>query len=259
MRAVLDNLPTGIEKQAVARVLDCCAIASERQLVKYTDFIDPGHRDFIRPLVSSYFGIRCMEDGGYSAAERKRLAIFPDYYRADDLDIPIALLEISLADADAPLLSHRHFLGALLGMGVSRGTIGDIILFSGGGQVFVTMEGKELLLSLDAVNRFSATTREVPPYQVRISQQPMRTINATVASLRLDAVLSAGLGSGRSRAAALVRGEKVRVNWRHISQPAFSVKQGDIITVRGRGRLEISAAGGQTRKGRTRISLKKYE
>lgn len=258
MCTVLDNLPTGVERQTVAKVLDSCAIASERQLVQHTEFIDPWHREFLRPLVGGYFGIRWLEDGGYGEAERCRLIIYPDYYRPDDLETCVSLLEITLSESDL-LLSHRDYLGALLGQGIKRGFIGDIIPFAGGGQAFVAAEGKDCLLGLNEVNKFRATIHEIPPYQVKVSQQPVRTVEATVASLRLDAVLSTGLGTGRKGAVELVRADKVRVNWRHISQPSFQVQQGDVITVRGKGRLEIAVAGGQTKKGRTRITLKKYD
>ena len=257
MRQVLTNLPAGVEKQVVARVLDCCEIASQRQQVKVTDFMDRWHREFVRPLVAQHFGIRYQEDGGYSEAERCRLIIYPDYYRADDLETTVSLLEISLSDATR-LLSHRDYLGAVTGAGVDRGSVGDIITFDGGGQVFVATEVRDALLGLSEVSRFQASTREVPPYQVRITQQPVKTISGTVASLRLDAVLSNGLGTGRSAAAQLIRSGKVRVNWREIDQPSFSLNQGDVVTVRGKGRLELAEAGGETRKGRTRIAIKKY-
>lgn len=257
MRQVLSNLPAGVEKQVVARVLDCCEIASQRQEVKVTDFLDPWHREFVRPLIAQHFGIRYQEDGGYQEAERSRLIIYPDYYRADDIETTVSLLELTLSDA-ARLLSHRDYLGALTAAGVNRGSIGDIITYAGGGQVFVAAEVEKALLTLDEINRFKVSVQEVPPYKVKVTQQPVKTIQGTVASLRLDAVLSSGLGTGRGAAAQLIRSDKVRVNWRQINQPSFTLNTGDVITVRGKGRLELSETAGETRKGRTRIVIKKY-
>lgn len=253
----LDNLPAGVDKQLIARVLDCCEIASQRQVIKHTDFLDPFHRDFVRPLVSNFFGVRYIEDGGYSGAEKHRLVIFPDYYRPNDIDFPISVVEITLSDPSR-VLSHRDYLGALTALGLKRAVIGDIIAYQGGAQVVVASEILNAILGLQEVNKFKAEVKEIPPYQIKVEEEPQRTITSTVASLRLDAVVSVGLGIGRSKAADLIKADKVKVNWRQISQPAFSLGQGDVLSVRGRGRLELELVGSETKKGRVRISLKKF-
>lgn len=253
----LDNLPTGVDKHLVARVLDCCQIASERQVVKHTDFLDPYHRDFVRPLVGNFFGIRSLEDGGYAGAEKKRLIVFPDYYRPDDIDLPIAVMEISLSDS-AKVLSHRDYLGAIVGLGLRRSVVGDIIAYVGGAQVVAAREIVPALQGLGEVNRYKASVVEIPPYQIRVEEQPQRTINSTVATVRLDAVLSSGLGIGRGKAVELIKSDKVKVNWRSIGQPGFQLSAGDVLSIRGKGRLELTEVGAETKKGRTRITLRKF-
>jgi RNA-binding protein YlmH len=257
MRSSLENLPAGVDKTLVARVLDCCEIASERQVIKYTDFLDPFHRDFVRPLVSNYFGLRYLEEGGYPGAEKQRLVIYPDYYRPGDIEVPITVIQISLSDPSR-LLSHRDYLGAIVGLGLKRSVVGDILAFEGGAQVIVAGEIANAVLGIGEVNKFKAEAAEIPPYQIKVEDQPVRTITSTVASVRLDAVLSSGLGIGRSKAAELIKGDKVKVNWRQIGQPAFQLSQGDVLSVRGKGRLELEEVGAETKKGRVRISLKKF-
>ena len=253
----LDNLPAGVDKMLVARVLDCCEIASQRQIIKHTDFLDPFHRDFVRPLVSNYFGIRFLEDGGYPGAEQQRLAVFPDYYRPGDIEIPITVVEISLSD-HSRVLSHRDYLGAIVGLGLKRSVIGDIIAFQGGAQVIVAGEIAGAVLGIGEVNKFKAEAAEIPPYRVRVEEQPQRTITSTVASVRLDAIVSTGLGIGRSKATELIKADKIKVNWRQIGQPAFQLNQGDVLSIRGKGRLELEEVGSETKKGRVRITLKKF-
>ncbi|MTI95019.1 MAG: hypothetical protein FH749_05945 [Firmicutes bacterium] len=256
-RKFLDGLPQGVEKILIARVLDCCDIVSERQQTKFTDFLDPFHRDFVRPLVGNYFGVRFSESGGYPDAEYQRLAIYPDYLRPDDIEFPINLLEISLSDHTRHL-SHRDYLGALLGLGIKRNMVGDILTFDGGAQVFAAEEISATLLSIDQINRLKATAVEVPPYTVKYNQEPVRTVSTTVASARLDSVLGAGLGTSRNRVVDLIKSEKVKVNWRQISQPSFQLNAGDVISVRGKGRVELAELGPETRKGRLKIIVKKY-
>ena len=256
-RKFLDNLPQGVEKSLIARVLDGCDIASQSQVTKFTDFLDPFHREFLRPLVGNYFGIRFLESGGYPAAEYQRLAIYPDYLRPDDIEFPIKLLEITLSDKDKHL-SHRDYLGALLACGIKRNLVGDCITFDGGAQVFAGSEVSDLLLNIDQVNRLKAAVVEIPPYLVKYSQEPVRSISTTVASVRLDAVLGAGLGTSRSKVAELIKSAKVKVNWRQISQPSFQLKAGDVVSVRGKGRVELVETGAETKKGRVRITVKKF-
>lgn len=251
------DLPAGVDRQLVARVMDCSAIASERQIVKFTDFLDPFHREFVRPLLKNYFGIRYIEDGGYAGAEKQRIAIFPDYYRPGDIEVPLKVMEITLSDPSR-ILSHRDYLGAIVGLGLKRSVVGDIISFQGGAHVVLTAEAADTAFALTEVNRFSARVAEVPPYKIKVEEQPLRTITSTVASVRLDAVLSAGLGIGRSKAVELVKADKVKVNWRQIGQSSFQLGQGDILSVRGKGRLELSEVGAETKKGRVRITVKKF-
>lgn len=253
----LESLPAGVDAHLVARVLESCEIVRDRQEVKFTEFLDPFHREFVRPLVGNFFGIRHMEDGGYAGAEKQRLAIFPDYYSPGDIDMPIAAFEVKLSDPTR-VLSHRDYLGAIAALGIKVSYIGDILPFAGGAQVIVAREVGNVICTIEEVNRFRAEAVEIPPYKLCREKQPARTIRSTVASLRLDAVMSTGLGIGRSKAADLIKGDKVKVNWRQIVQPGFQVKEGDIISIRGRGRLELSVTAGETKKGRIRIVVKKF-
>lgn len=252
-----DNLPAGVDSLLVARILDSCKAASESHAIKFTDFLDPFHREFVRPLVANFYGVRCLEDGGYSGAEKKRLAIFPDYYSPGDIQVPIAALEITLSDPTR-VLSHRDYLGAIVGLGLKRSYIGDILTFAGGAQALVAREIAAAVCGLETVNKFKTEVVEIPPYCIHWEEQPVRTVTCTVASVRLDAVLSSGLGIGRGKAVELIKADKVKVNWRQISQPAFQLKEGDVLSVQGKGRLVLSLVGGETKKGRIRIELKKF-
>lgn len=254
----LDNLPVGVDAHLVARILALCKNVSENQGNKFTEFLDPYHLEFIGPLVANIFGIRWLAAGGYGEAERQRLAIFPDYYSPADIEMPIAVFRIKLSDPTR-ILSHRDYLGALMAQGIKRSFIGDILPFTGGAHFVAAREiAGAVLGGLTEIHKFKAEVAEIPPYSISGQEQPVKTVSCTVASVRLDAVLSAGLGIGRNKGAELIKGERVKVNWRQISQPSFSLKAGDVISIRGRGRLELSAVGGETKKGRIRIQVDKF-
>ena len=89
-------------------------------------------------------------------------------------------------------------------------------------------------------------------------EEKVKIINATVADLRLDAVAAAGYGVSRSRMADEIKSLNVRVNWKEAKKPSQSVNEGDVISFRSRGRVEVAEIRGTTKKGRMSIILKRY-
>ena len=89
-------------------------------------------------------------------------------------------------------------------------------------------------------------------------EERCKEIRATVASLRIDSIAASGFGSSRSRAAADIAADKMKLNWQPVKSASQMVKEGDIISMRGRGRLEVAEVRGQTKKGRTVVVLKRY-
>ena len=89
-------------------------------------------------------------------------------------------------------------------------------------------------------------------------EERCKEISATVASLRVDSIAAAGFGTSRSRAAADIEADKLKLNWQSVKNVSQAVKEGDVISLRGRGRLEVAEVRGQTKKGRVGVLLKRY-
>ena len=83
-------------------------------------------------------------------------------------------------------------------------------------------------------------------------------ITATVASLRLDCIISAALKVSREKAAALIRSGSVSVNHGITESVSENVSEGSVLSVRGSGRFILSEIGGSTKKDRIHITIKKY-
>jgi len=121
----------------------------------------------------------------------------------------------------------------------------------------VTPKAEFICAQLTQVGRISADCSVTEPGRLSLPTEPGREISGTVASTRLDAVLALGFGLSRSRAALLIKGGLAKVNWRPVDSPAYQLHTGDIISLQSRGRLELLALEGETRKGRIRLKLKK--
>ncbi|NMB25023.1 MAG: photosystem II S4 domain protein [Firmicutes bacterium] len=248
----------GDERDVGIRILDIASQAYEGNRPEYTDFLDPRGQEIAVGIVR---GTNCLSyhlDGGYPTAERCRLAVFPDYFPRERVEIPLAALDIE-GTTEFVGVTHRDFLGSVLGCGVRREKVGDIILTDQGAQVVLTPEMVSAVAnSLQAVQRTPVFVRSIELEQLEAAPRQVKELRVTVASMRLDAVASAGFGTSRTQMLKEIKGGKVRVNWKPVDSPAHGIRPNDVLSIRGRGRVEVADQLGLTRKGRINLLLKRY-
>lgn len=245
------------ERLAIARVLDRVEAVLETSEPQVTDFLDPAQQEVAIAILKQVPGIRLQREGGYRGAERARLLISIDLYPKELLDPGVTALEITAVE-EGEDLTHRDYLGAITGLGLRREKIGDIILIDGGCQVIVADEVKGFLLSnLTCVGRKPVRVSEVDLEALKVEPARVKEIETTVASLRLDSVAGEGFSMSRSKMAREIKGQKVKVNWRAVTDPAYLLKVNDVISIRGRGRVIVESVLGETKKGRIRVKLKR--
>lgn len=195
--------------------------------------------------------------GGYPEAKRRILAVFPDYYE-DYIteEVPIKCLTFTFRKEDR--LTHRDFLGTFMGLRLKREVIGDIIVDEGIAQVFVTEIAAKLIMSVvSKIGRTGVKITDDQPYKLEVKQK-FQIISGTVASMRLDCVVSLAAGISRENAARLIRSEKVDINHFKALSVSQELRTGDVLSIRGSGRFVISEINGQTKKGRIHINLCKF-
>ena len=162
--------------------------------------------------------------GGYPDARRKMLAVFPEYLRGGITELfPMKCLTFAYRKEDT--LTHRDILGSLM--------------------------------AIAKIGRVGVKTDDSRPFELENAQK-FQDISGTVASLRLDCIVSLAAKLSREKAAALIRTDKVDVNHLTADSLSYELKEGDILSVRGCGRFILSGINGETKKGRIHIILKKY-
>lgn len=195
--------------------------------------------------------------GGYPDARRRMLAVYPDYFGEDISDMfPMKCLTFTFRREDR--LTHRDFLGSFMGQQLKREAVGDIVVKEGIAQTFVTdVAAKLIASSVTKIGRVGVKICGDRPFELENAQQ-FQDISGTVASLRLDCVVSLAAKVSREKAAALIRADRVDVN--HITADSLSreLREGDILSVRGCGRFVLSGINGETKKRRIHIILRKY-
>lgn len=157
------------------------------------------------------------------------------------------------------LASHRDFMGAILNAGVSRSKIGDIlVLDTRGAEVIVSADIADFIQgAVSSVRNVSVRLERCPCEEIEIPPKRVKELQSVESSMRLDAVVSAGFKVSRSKLADMARSGLVFVNYKEVKAPAKNVKTGDIVSVRGIGKLEIGECS-LTSKGRYRIEMKRY-
>ena len=169
---------------------------------------------------------------------------------------PFSCLRISCKNAQR--LTHRDYLGALMGMGIKRETLGDILPNEQGAILFALPTAAALIADqLHEVGRESVSA-SCCPLPDELCAPCGQSVRFSVASLRLDAVIAALLHQSRDHASGLVRSERVQINHRLCSNVSAQLEEGDLVTIRGTGRFRVEEIGGQSKKGRVFVTCIKY-
>ncbi len=247
----------GEDRDILARALDLADLVNRYHQPQYTDFYDPYHTGLIVSGLSRLSSIACGADGGYSGAERQRVVICPDYTDPGDVAGELRFLAV-VGGFGNNRPSHRDFLGSLLGLGLKRGKLGDILVNPGGAQVVVNAGIAGFIKNnLLKVSRWEVTVREIAREELILPERKFKEINSTVASMRLDAVAAAGYGVSRSKIVSEIAAEKVHLNWQPCRDSSRAVREGDVISIKGRGRLEVFMVNGTSRGGRIFVTLRR--
>ena len=259
---LLDRLGAAWEDRLLlAKVLDRAGQARSRNIPAATDFLSPQQQmlamDLLRLAGIPETGYARL--GGYAGAERNILLFLPDWLDADSAESqsPIRCLRATFREEEK--LSHRDFLGSLMGMGIVREKVGDILVGPSAADLMVLDTVAEFLLqSWNSAGRARLTVTAIDPWEVRVPEVRCQEVRDAVSSLRLDAVASTGFRMARGKAAELITSGRVQVNWRECAKPDKLLTAGDTVSARGFGKFELTEVGGVTKKGRTAIVLKRY-
>jgi photosystem II S4 domain protein len=245
-------------RETVARAIDLAEQAIKTWEVVETDFLSPPEIAEIKGVFDRLSDVEIIATGGYPQAERQRLGICRSELPFEPSQVPLAAIQIAGNFLFDPP-THRDFLGAMLGCGIVRDKTGDIIVLGEqGAQAIVAPELVEFLeTNLTQVRSVPVKTRRIDFSELKIREPKKKELVTTEASLRLDAIASAGFGMSRSKMVDLISSGDVRVNWKEIGRSDYALKAGDLVAIRGKGRLEIGEVA-ITKKERYRINLTRY-
>ena len=246
------------DRMLLAKVWDKINAGLRRNIPGNTCFLTPRELEMTRYLFGDLEGLYAF--GGYEGAERKMLVFLPDYLEENALyeeDSPLVCLRAKFYEGDFP--SHRDFLGALMGAGIAREVLGDICVGKDSCDFFVTAEiSSYILQNFTSAGRAKVSLTRITLSEVSVPEPEVKEIKDTLASLRLDSVISSGFRIGRSLAAQYISAGKAAVNGLPCEKPDKAVTEGDKISLRGMGKIKLKTVGGQTKKGRISVVIDRY-
>ena len=230
-----------------------------RDVPTNTDFLNLSEQTIFQYVSGMLPPVRYVLSGGFESSERKVVCFLPSY-EEELIDPPYDCVKIDPVNRKfAEELSHRDYLGAIMNLGIERSMLGDIVIKDGTAYVFALKKMSRYLTESLTTIRHTSVTAVITEDAGDILKPEFEEIQGTVSSVRLDSIVALCGRLSRTKAAAYIESEKVFVNGQIVTNVSRSMKDGEIISVRGIGKFKFDSAGGQTKKGRTVVTLLKYK
>ena len=240
-----------MDEELLKRAEDLARRCEKSASVTATAFLTPAEAYTLENWSKRGTDCTVLLRGGHPDAERQCAFFLPDWMDPADFDEGEYLCAIEcVARFGAP--GHRDVLGAVLGLGIERDRVGDILIDGENAWLFCLPSVQQhLLLNLDKVGRWGVKTREIALADVPRQERKMKELIFSVKSPRLDAVCAGMFGLSRTAAAEVITQGSVTLNYAICLKCDAQIKEGDILSMRGRGKGVILDAGGaMSRRGR---------
>jgi Uncharacterized conserved protein, contains S4-like domain len=221
-----------------------------------TDFLNP-RQVFILTSLAYNRGLLVHSSSELIETELVKLIIAPDFYLLNEDDFDLSLIEIDYPSKFSSL-SHSQILGNLLGQsGVDRSKFGDILVSSDCAQFFVDSKLSDFMIeNIKKISRTGVKLKKIPLSQaLELNSSSLIEKVLTVSSLRLDKIIAATFNISRNTTSSLIDQKLVKLNYSTIDKKESMISPGDLISVRGYGRVKLVDILSMTKKGKEKIKV----
>lgn len=252
MKINWENIKNEEEKLFLKLISDYIQKSSIGYREFFTDFYEV---QWVNGVLSKYTNNYTLI-GGYPHANRAIVCITP--FTLSKIN-PIKVLKIEVKTGFGKELTHRDFLGSILSLGIEKAKLGDIIITSFGAYVFCKADIAEYIqFNLIKIARFTKIEISiVSKNDIEIEAPKFEEIKTTVASLRVDVILCSIFNISRSECSKLIKAERAKLNG-HVINSSYIAKEGDTLTLRGYGKMQLDEIAGLSKKKKIYIKVKKF-
>lgn len=252
-KQVLWGISDGEDKLFLSKMCDLCDRSETTGRIMYSRFLNPKQQMLVRERLSDLYDIRFF--GGYDEADRAVAAFVPNEW--EEICYPVAAIKI--CPTNKRNYSHRDYLGAVLSLGIVRELTGDIVIVDDGAIMAVLTDIADFIMqNLTGVASSGVSLAYIEDMSFLRDIRSFEHVSSTVSSMRLDCVLSAAVNRSRSQASSLIEEGLTSLNYEVTKNTSRTVRDGDVISVRGFGKFEVRSEGYFTKKGRIHVEFKKY-
>ena len=249
------------DELTLARIEDKISQSRDGWYVTATGFLDSHEQALAKRAIMHAAGVRTLMYGGYDDADRRMLVCVPVDLPISDEEVVDGLVMVLRVTKPAMsrALSHRDYLGSILGLGIERRLTGDILVRDDGADIFIVPEIADFLLrEYHQAGRAEVKTSVVPAGEVIVPEMRCEIIKDTVSSVRLDSVVSSAFRISRNTAAEAVRSGLVSVDHAECLKVDAKVEEGSVLVLKGKGKAILEEIGNESKKSRTWIRIKRF-
>ncbi len=253
------------ERLLIAKLTDKIKESKTKNKIVNTEFLNMHQKNIVQRELNRLKEKDYMFFGGYKDANSEVLVIYPSKFTEeivnDNLKNIIKAIRIKLPKELIGKYEHRNYLSAVMLQGLERERIGDIIVHDDEAYIIILKENAEYLKnSLQNLTRFKKSIIEIIDYtDIKIKPQEFEEFNIKVASNRIDAVVAEIVKTSRNKAEQYIDDKRVSINYQEEVKYTRSIKENDVIVIRGKGKFIIDKIGEKNQKGRLTINIKKYK
>ncbi len=247
-------------KQLEKRLGELAERSSRQNIYTFTGFLGMAELDVFHCMERELSYAHPVLFGGSEEAERLVIRFGDPGELGYEEAFPITLLKIEpLMQKYADTLGHRDFLGALMNLGIERSTLGDIFIKDNNGYLFCLDSIAEFIMEeLRRIRHTDVKCSRAEPDKVLEKREKVRQ-NLTVSSERADVVIASLYHLSRTQSMDFFRARKIFINGRLCENNSCSLKTGDVVTVRGKGKFFYDGADRETKKGKLSVGVLLYQ
>lgn len=256
---ILDHLAAdAASRVSLARLLDQLELCRRRDIPTHSHFLSDGEQKLAAQAIVAAGEVQWTFEGGFEGASRRVCCFLPPWMDEAD-ELPLSAVEVTLPRDAQGKLTHRDFLGSLMGLGITRDLLGDILVGETAAQVVCLTSALPVLLDQwREVGRYTVSPSEVPLDLLSPIEETVQKLTETFQSLRFDAVAASAFRIPRTKAAALISGGRLLLNHLPCTKPDRILEEGDSLTGRGLGKCRLVKVNGLSRKGRIIVEMERF-
>ena len=250
------------DKLLISKIIDKIKFSKNR--ITNSEFLNEYQISMVEKEIKRMGQTNYFFEGGYENAESKILVAYPENLGEDaareNVNNILKAIKIELPNEICGKLQHKDYLGTVMSFGLVRERIGDIIVHEDSAYIIVLEENANYLkTSFEYEKRFKkAKISVIDISEIKTKEIQFEEITISVNSVRLDSVISEIIKTSRRIAQEFLEEEKVSINYAIETKPTKTIKEKDILIIRGKGKFIVDKFLGKNKKEKELIQIKKY-